>query len=115
MGWWNEPPTETKPIYVHVVPDTSYLIWKENSNQKPVPALQNTIFPVRLCFLTETYYPYFRVPKKSADAYFGVSYSSRGKSLKHLAYEISNFSKRFLGWAYEISDFLEGYPEISNE
>ena len=30
----------------------------------------------------------------------------RGKSLQHLAYEISDFSKRFLAWAYEISDFL---------
>ena len=31
---------------------------------------------------------------------------SRGKSLQHLAYELSHFQKGFLAKAYEISDFL---------
>ena len=39
----------------------------------------------------------------------------RGKSLQHLAYEISDFSKRFLAWAYEISDFSKRFPEISKQ
>ena len=33
------------------------------------------------------------------------SYKARGKSLQHLAYEISHFSKGFLAETYEISDF----------
>ena len=36
----------------------------------------------------------------------------RGKSLQHLAYEICHFSKGFLAQAYEISDFLKGFPKI---
>ena len=32
--------------------------------------------------------------------------SARGKSLQNIAYEISEFLKRFLTRAYEISDFL---------
>ena len=40
---------------------------------------------------------------------------TRAKSLQHLTYEISHFSKGFLAQAYEISDFLQGFPEISKE
>ena len=39
----------------------------------------------------------------------------RGKSLRHLAFEISHFSKGFLTKPYDISDLLWGFPEIFKE
>ena len=41
------------------------------------------------------------------------NWNPTGKSLQHLAYEISHFSKAFLSEAYEISDFFKGFLEIS--
>ena len=59
-----------------------------------------------------TEYPY---DKKLGILKFKIWIKSRGESVQHLAYGISHFSKGFLAYAYEISDFLKEFSEISKE